>query len=978
MFNLGGSTGSRSDFGLNNDDEKSVFRCSRLDFSTSPSPCSSSLRVQSRCESINFIPPSLPNNNKHDINIVVVNCRSVKNKRAELEHTFLNSDVVIGTESWLAPDISDSEIFPLGYRIYRRDRPLRKGGGVFIAVKTHLHSTVHTLNGSDIESVWCTIRQENKRNIHICSFYRPPDAKIDAIYELDTQISNFTSRDNKSVIVIGGDFNLPDINWEAYTVEPSSKKRLTSAALLNTFTNHSLTQLVHVPTRKNKVLDLLAVSHPLMIKNLDILEGISDHKVISATIKTTVEYTVKPKRKVYLFKKCDFVKFGETLEVSFTEFLINTKNKNTEESWTLFLDILRKEIDKHIPHKFKNESREPRWYNHEIRRELRRQRYLHSAYKKAMTSENKTTELGARESYITQRSKTKKLMRTALRNYKKKILGELLHENPKIFWSYAKELQGKSPKVDSLVDKNGKVVTTSFDKAQTLNCHFESVYTEDTAKHQSSIPTVNEPMADIIIKREGIINLLRSIKSNKSPGPEEIPARVLKELAPQIALFLEIIFTKSINEGKVPEDWKIANVTPIFKKGNRQDPGNYRPISLTSLSCKILEHIIVSNIMTHLDNNDFLHKSQHGFRKFRSCETQLALFLHDILTSGESKKQVDAVFLDFKKAFDKVPHNKLILKLQSCGLNLKMVNWIRDFLSDRKQKVVIDGISSDIVRVTSGVPQGSVIGPLLFLIYINDLNSRVMSKIRLFADDAVIYREISDDADIETLSSDLNNVNLWCHEWGLELNLSKCTSVHFLRKSSNQQHTYTVNGINIKTSEEVTYLGVTLTSDLSWGKHIRNICGTALKKLGFIKRVLGRYTDQKVKERCYFALVRPHLEYAASIWDPAHKESILQINKIQRKAARFVKNCYERTESVTRLLDELGWESLGTRRLHARLRLLDRFRTGLFHDEVESIILTPHYVSRHDKGDKIREIHCRTERYKNSFFPRTINDHNKQ
>jgi hypothetical protein len=173
-------------------------------------------------------------------------------------------------------------------------------------------------------------------------------------------------------------------------------------------------------------------------------------------------------------------------------------------------------------------------------------------------------------------------------------------------------------------------------------------------------PTVIEPMADIIIKFEGIINLLQSIKSNKSPGPVEIPACVLKKLAPQMALFLEIIFTKSANEGKVPQDWQIEKVTLIFTNGNRRDRGNYRPISLTSLSCKILEQIIVSNIMTHLDKNDFLHKSQHGFRKFRSCETQLALFLHDILTSGESKKQVDAVFLDFKKPFDKVPHNKLI------------------------------------------------------------------------------------------------------------------------------------------------------------------------------------------------------------------------------------------------------------------------------------------------------------------------------
>jgi hypothetical protein len=207
--------------------------------------------------------------------------------------------------------------------------------------------------------------------------------------------------------------------------------------------------------------------------------------------------------------------------------------------------------------------------------------------------------------------------------------------------------------------------------------------------------------------------------------------------------------------------------------------------------------------------------------------------------------------------------------------------------------------------------------------------------------------EVSDDTDAGILSSDLNNVQLWCQKWGLELNHSKCTAVHFLQKPWQQQHTYKVNGINVKTSDVVKYLGITLTVDISWGKHILNICGTALKKLGFIKRVEGRYSDKKVKETCDFGLVRPHLKYAASIWDPGHKDLIRKLNQLQRKAGRFVKNRYERTQSATQLILELDWEQLETRRLHASLGLLEEFRWDLFQSDAAEIILAPHYIERY-------------------------------
>ena len=560
---------------------------------------------------------------------------------------------------------------------------------------------------------------------------------------------------------------------------------------------------------------------------------------------------------------------------------------------------------------------------------------------------------------------------------RKKTLASQLSTNPKVFWSYVREVQGNRSKVNSLKDEKGKMYSGGLEKANLLNSYFKTVFTDTL---DSDVVMVNNrfdrKMPEIEISLQGIENLLKSISPNKSPGPEEIPARVFRDLGPEIAPYLQVVFNKSLTESKVPKDWKVANITPIFKSGDRESPCNYRPISLTSISCKVLEHIIVSSVMRHLDGQNLLIASQHGFRKGRSCETQLALFTHDILVSGEDNVPVDAIFLDFKKAFDKVPHNKLIIKLQSYGLDGNVINWIRDFLSQRVQRVVLDGATSDEVDVTSGVPQGSVIGPLLFLLYINDIGEVVDSRLRLFADDAVVYREIRSCNDNQALAEDLEKISRWCETWQLELNLDKCVVMNFWKKKSCPQFIYSIEQSVLKSVETVKYLGVRITDDISWGKHVREIIGQANRKLGFVKRILGKCGDT-VRETGYFSLVRPHLEYAASIWDPHEAGLVTELERVQRRSARYVKGRYENLISVTSLLQQLDWAPLSDRRLNFRINLLNKLQGEIFSDDVKDILRDPTYYGRLDDGHKIREIDSRTERFKNSFFPRTIKDHNR-
>jgi hypothetical protein len=214
-----------------------------------------------------------------------------------------------------------------------------------------------------------------------------------------------------------------------------------------------------------------------------------------------------------------------------------------------------------------------------------------------------------------------------------------------------------------------------------------------------------QDMPAITITTPGVEKLLRELKPHKAAGPDEIPARVLKECATSIAPIPAYIFTKSLETGDLPDDWREANISPIFKKGKREDPANYRPISLTSISSKLLEHIVHRATMNHLENNNLLSSVQHGFRRERSCETQLTTVVQDIASTVGKSRQVDAAILDFSKAFDTVPHQRLLYKLDCYGIRGETLRWISNFLTNRSQSVILDGTTSNKVLVTSGVPR---------------------------------------------------------------------------------------------------------------------------------------------------------------------------------------------------------------------------------------------------------------------------------
>ena len=482
-------------------------------------------------------------------------------------------------------------------------------------------------------------------------------------------------------------------------------------------------------------------------------------------------------------------------------------------------------------------------------------------------------------------------------------------------------------------------------------------------------------MSTISLNVEGIYRLLNDLDVNKAPGPDKIPNRILKYCATEIAQILQVIFNQSLTSGNLPDDWLTANIMPIFKKGNRSSPLNYRPISLTAVCCKILEHIIYHHIMEHLSQYQIIHNYQHGFRQGYSAESQLITVTEDILYAMDHKLQTDFILLDFQKAFDTVPHQRLLSKLSSYGIQNETYSWINSWLTRRKQRVIVNGSASAWTPVKSGVPQGTVLGPLMFLIYINDIGDRVSSNLWLFADDCILYRTVTSLEDSKQLQCDLDSISEWSRLWQMNFNIRKCTVLQCYRMSSPILANYSLAGQILECVKEHSYLGIILDQQMTFTSHINYIVSKAAKVLNFLKRNLHKCSTS-TKATAYVSLVRPILEYASSVWDPYQYNKIYIIDRIQRRAARWSLCNYDRYSSVTLMQHQLSWQNLQQHRKIARLLLLYK----ALYDHI-ALQIPPYYTLSYSNtraNHQFSFIHpsTRTNFYMYSFYPKTIKQWN--
>ena len=401
----------------------------------------------------------------------------------------------------------------------------------------------------------------------------------------------------------------------------------------------------------------------------------------------------------------------------------------------------------------------------------------------------------------------------------------------------------------------------------------------------------NETCKTPEISTELVFEHLINLDVNKSIGVNGVSPRVLVNCANSLAVPLCHIFDLSLSSGTCPAKWKQANVTPIYKKGSRLETNNYRPVSLTSIVCKVLEKIIRDAIMNHLTSNNLLSEKQHGFVNGKACVTNLLETIEFLTKRFCANIPIDIIFMDFLKAFDLVAHKRLAFKLSCYGITGSLLAWIVSFLSNRVQRVVMGEVVSSWEEVTSGVPQGSVLGPILFILYINEISEILISLSELYADDTKLLKEIQSEEDIHILQNDINRIVDWTRTWLMKLNESKCKVMHIGR--TNEKHLYSIESFDGQTKSMLTEttlerdLGIMISSDLKWNHHVKHCANKANKILGMLTRTF-EYRDLKLFKSLYTTFVRPHLEFAVAVWSPYLKVDISILEKVQRRATKLI------------------------------------------------------------------------------------------
>ena len=567
-------------------------------------------------------------------------------------------------------------------------------------------------------------------------------------------------------------------------------------------------------------------------------------------------------------------------------------------------------------------------------------------------------------------------IRQSKRSYEQKLACNIKNDS-KSFYAYVRSKQNIQDKVGPLEDSAGNIISQGFLMAEDLNGYFSSVFTKEDI---SSLPVADakfqgaksDYLGPLVVTPELVAKKIKAMKDNKSPGVDGIPPKLLMETVEQISIPLARVFNLSLKEGVVPFEWKEANIIPLFKKGSRNKSENYRPVSLTSVICKLLERLIKDHMVEFLVKHKLLNSSQHGFLKARSCLTNMLCFLEEITKWIDVGSPVEIIYLDFQKAFDKVPHQRLLLKLKAHGIGDSITDWIEQWLTDRRQRVVVDGEVSNWKSVLSGVPQGSVLGPILFLIYINDLDDSITSNVLKFADDTKLFRKVNTDGDKQHLQNDLDRLVKWSEKWQMLFNFGKCKCLHTGHRNLNVNYKMgdTVLGTTVKEKD----LGVTISADMK----VSEQCGIAASKgnqiLGLIRRNIT-YKGRKLIIPLYKAIVRPHLEYCIQAWRPYRKKDIDTLERIQRRATKMIPEL--RDLSYEERLKECGLTTLETRRL--RGDQIEVFKILNGYENIDRNMFFSLKKDSRTRGHEVKLVkdQCRLDIRKHSFSQRTINEWNK-
>ena len=776
-----------------------------------------------------------------------------------------------------------------GYQTpYRRDRKTNSGGGLLVYIKNGVSASRRSdLEHENLECIWTEVKPVKSKSFLVGNIYRPPNSSIqwNAIFEdcMETVL-----REEKEIYIMG-DINRDLLNNQIKT------------AWTDYMEPFGLTQLVSEATRvthdSRTLIDHIYSNCPENVTSLDVPKiGLSDHYPIFFTRKMHVQ---PPKMSHYTisyrsFKTFDELKFVEDLQsVPWDTIKLFDDTDDILEAW---LDLFLQVVDKHVPlkqHRVRHKN-QPQWLSSEIL--------------DAMKCRDRHKSLGNHDEYKVWRNKVIKLIQNGKKTQYQTFISNN-KGNPSSIYKLFKEVgAGKGPQKQSTI---GSIKTgeTLIEDSKEIASEFNNFFVNVASKLKEPITSTNHDKLkefcqeklppDMkfeipIIGRQKVLKFLSNIDINKATGTDMIGPRLLKFAAPFIADEITFICNQSIAKSVFPSKWKEAKVTPLFKNGPHEDVNNYRPISILPVLSKVLEKHVHESLYDYLHAFQLLHKTQSGFRSQHSCETALVNMIDSWLNAIDNGKMIGVVLVDFKKAFDLVDHQILLNKLEIYGIKDDALSWFDTYLTNRKQQVSINNCQSDFQQISYGVPQGSILGPLLFLLFINDLplyTNNVFTD--LYADDTTVY-DIQDSMEqIESnLQSALNGLQIWCKSNGMILNSSK-TKVMFVttnqkRKRLNRQNldlNFQNEPLNMISSDKI--LGVFVDNNLTWTDHIKYLTKKIASSIWLLSKI-KKFLSQDHRVQFYKSYIQPHIDFCNIVWGSSSECNKLKIFRLQKRACKVI------------------------------------------------------------------------------------------